>query len=104
MDYIINNLGGTLDSEANIPEKEELGKCQNRSSDATSTRVESYISDYFTTEDYLIDSLSLIGPTSTNIAVTPLMQFYGGGVYYEPEAEIVMGLNKLRVHDGWGEC
>ena len=25
------------------------------------------------------------GPTATNIAVTPLMQFYGGGIYYNPD-------------------
>ena len=48
-------------------------------------RVFDYVSDYFTTEDYLIDSLSQIGPTATNIAVTPKIQFYGGDVYYNRE-------------------
>ena len=42
--------------------------------------------EYFTTEDYLIDSLSLFGPTTTTLLVTtPLMQFYGGGVFYKRE-------------------
>ena len=41
--------------------------------------------DFFTTEDYLMDSLTLIGPTTINLLVTPLMQFYGGGVFYRPE-------------------
>ena len=41
--------------------------------------------DFFTTEDYLTDSLTLIGPTVTNLVITPLMQSYGGGVFYSPE-------------------
>ena len=49
-----------------------------------------FISDYFTTEEHLLDSLSLIGPTATNIAVTPMMQFYGGGVYDNSEAGMTM--------------
>ena len=44
-----------------------------------------YMFDFFTTEDYLTDSLTLIGPTVTNLVITPLMQSYGGGVFYSPE-------------------
>jgi len=82
MSYIVSSLDGILDSEANIPED---GGCQTANSvDKTSARVTDYIADYFTTEDYLIDSLSLYGPTVTNMAVTPKLQFYGGGLYYNP--------------------
>ena len=52
--------------------------------DKTRVRMTEYISDYFTDESYLSDALA-IGPVATNIAVTPAMQFYGGGVYYNPE-------------------
>ena len=53
--------------------------------DTTRARVTSYISDIFTTEMHLNLSVGLIGPTATNIAVTPMMAFYGGGVYYNEE-------------------
>ena len=65
---------------------EQPSTCQNPSSDRTEFKVTNFISDYFTTEEHLLDSLSLIGPTATNIAVTPMMQFYGGGVYDNSEA------------------
>ena len=59
----------------------------NRSLDngGTRERMVDYMFDFFTTEDYLMDSLTLIGPTTINLLVTPLMQFYGGGVFYHPE-------------------
>ena len=44
-----------------------------------------YISDIFTTENHLTDSVGMVGLTATTIAVTPMMMFYGGGVYYNPE-------------------
>ena len=53
--------------------------------DKTKARVTGYISDVFTTEDHLRDSVGMVGVTATNIAVTPLMVFYKGGVYYNPE-------------------
>ena len=82
MSYIVSALGGSVESEANIPVD---GGCKTESLDKTSSKVDDYIADYFTTEDYLIDSLSLYGPTVTNMAVTPKLQFYGGGLYYNPE-------------------
>ena len=87
LDYVISELGGRVDSETNNPESDVNGECliQPRDSDQPSARVVDYLSDYFTTEDYLLDSLSLYGPTATNIAVTPMLQFYGGGIYYNPD-------------------
>ena len=82
MSYIVSSLDGTVDSEANVTED---GGCQTQSLDKTSAKVTDYIGDYFTTEDYLIDSLSLYGPAVTNMAVTPKLQFYGGGLYYNPD-------------------
>ena len=57
--------------------------------DRTQARVTGYISDIFTTEEHLEISVGLIGPTATNIAVTPMMQFYGGGLYFQPEECVV---------------
>ena len=59
--------------------------CDSFVNDTTRARVTSYISDIFTTEMHLNLSVGLIGPTATNIAVTPMMAFYGGGVYYNEE-------------------
>ena len=82
---ILDQLNGSLVSEAARPEQDENGGCQRGLEAGTRERMVDFISDFFTTEDYLTDSLSLIGPTATNILVTPQMQFYGGGVYYSPE-------------------
>ena len=85
MDYIINNLDGRLDSESNNPESNEKSSCRDRETEDSKREVSNYFSDIFTTEDYLLDALSQFGPTATNIAVTPMLQFYGGGIYYNPE-------------------
>ena len=86
MSFIMGELGGKLTSEAVRPDMEEAGECD-RSLDngGTRERMVDYMFDFFTTEDYLMDSLTLIGPTTTNLLVTPMMQFYGGGVFYHPE-------------------
>ena len=55
------------------------------SRDLTRARVTDYVSDIFTTEDHLLDAVSMLGATVTNIAVTADLAFYGGGVYYNPE-------------------
>ena len=84
--FIMGELGGSLASEAGRPELPEAGTCdQSLDNGGTRERMVDYIYDFFTTEDYLVDSLSLIGPTTTNLLVTPLMQHYGGGVFYKPE-------------------
>ena len=44
-----------------------------------------YISDIFTTENHLTDSVGMVGLTATTIAVTPMMRFYKKGLYYNPE-------------------
>ena len=85
MDFIMRELNGTLANEADIPEREEAGACNRNLGGGTRERMVDYMYDFFTTEDYLVDSLSLIGPTTTNLLVTPLMQHYGGGVFYQPE-------------------
>ena len=85
-----SGLEGTLDSAEQLPEidPEEFEQqiCDDFVNDTTVARVTSYISDIFTTENHLNISVGLIGPTTTNIAVTPMIAFYGGGVYYN-EAE-----------------
>ena len=80
----MGELNGTLAPEAEIPEREEAGACNRNLGGGTRERMVEYMYDFFTTEDYLIDSLSLIGPTTTSILVTPLWQHYGGGVFYSP--------------------
>ena len=85
MSFIMGELNGTLAPETEIPEREEAGACNRNLGVGTRERMVEYTYDFFTTEDYLIDSLSLIGPTTTSILVTPLMVFYGGGVFYSPE-------------------
>jgi len=84
MSYIVGTLNGRVETEELLPEFEENFGCVNEIQEPTTARVVDYISDYFTTEDYLVDSLTF-GPTSTNIAVTPMLQLYGGGIYYNPE-------------------
>ena len=84
MMLIMTKLNGTLEAETINPESEEKKECRVEVEDRTGVRMTEYLSDYFTDETYLTDALAL-GPTATNIGVTPAMQFYGGGVYYNPE-------------------
>ena len=85
MDFIMGELNGTLAPEADIPESEVAGDCNRNVGGGTRERMVDFMYDYFTTEDYLIDSLSLFGPTTTTMLVTPLMQHFGGGLFYKPE-------------------
>ena len=82
--FLINGLGGQLDSAANNPEINETKTCS-QSGDLTRARVTDYMADIFTTEDHLTDAVSMLGATVTNIAVTEKLVFYGGGVYYNPD-------------------
>ena len=84
MMLIMTELNGTLEAEANNPESEEKGECRAEVQDRTRVRMTDYLSDYFTDETYLTDALA-IGPVATNIGVTPAMQFYKEGIYYNPE-------------------
>ena len=84
MMLIMTELNGTLEAETINPESEEKKECSVEVEDSTRVRMTEYLSDYFTDETYLTDALAL-GPTATNIGVTPAMQFYGGGLYYNPE-------------------
>ena len=84
MMLIMTELNGTLDAETINPESEEQRECRVEVEDRTRVRMTDFISEYFTDESYLTDALA-IGPVATNIAVTPAMQFYGAGVYYNPE-------------------
>ena len=82
--FLINGLGGQLDSAVNNPEMNETGTCR-QSRDLTRARVTDYVADIFTTEDHLMDAVTMVGATATNIAVTANLVFYGGGLYYNPE-------------------
>ena len=82
--FLINGLGGQLDSAVNNPEMNETGTCR-QSGDLTRARVTDYVADIFTTEDHLMDAVTMVGATATNIAVTANLVFYGGGLYYNPE-------------------
>ena len=84
LSFIVNGLSGQLESADNNPESEEPNTCA-QSQDFTRASVIDFMGDIFTTEDYLLDAVSQIGATATNIAVTPNMQHYGGGVYYNTE-------------------
>ena len=84
LSFLTNGLGGQLDSALNNPERNETGTCS-QARDLTRARVTDYVSDIFTTEDHLLDAVSMLGATATNIAVTADLAFYGGGVYYNPE-------------------
>ena len=90
MIFFFSGLQGTLDSADQLPEIDpaefEQQLCDDFVNDTTVARVTGYVSDIFTTENHLNVSVGLIGPTTTNIAVTPMIVFYGGGVYYN-EAE-----------------
>ena len=84
LSFIVNGLGGQLDLASNNPERNESNTCS-QSQEFTRASVTDYMGDIFTTEDYLLDSLSQIGATATNIAVTPNkpnMHHYGGGLFY----------------------
>jgi len=85
LDFVIKELNGNIEAETNNPESETNKGCNRFSRDFTSARVVDYVSDIFTDEDHLVDAVSQIGPTATNIAVTPKIQHYGGGVYYNPD-------------------
>ena len=84
MMLIMTELNGTLEAETINPESEEKKECRVEVEDRTRVRMTEYLSDYFTDETYLTDALA-IGPVATNIGVTPYMQFYGGGVYYNTD-------------------
>ena len=84
MNFIMEELGGSLASETGRPELDEAGSCD-LDNGGTRQRMVDYKYDFFTTEDYLIDALSLIGPTTINLLVTPAMQHYKGGVFYTQE-------------------
>ena len=84
MMLIMTELNGTLEAETINPESEEKKECRVEVEDRTRVRMTEYLSDYFTDETYLTDALAM-GPVATNIGVTPAMQFYSGGVYYNPE-------------------
>ena len=81
-------LNGTLESAELKPEGEVNLGCDTFVADTSQARLTEYISDIFTTEDHLLDSVGLLGPTATNIAITPQLQFYRSGVYFN-EAECV---------------
>ena len=66
-----------------IPESEVQLECDTFVEETSRARLTSYISDIFTTEDHLLDSVGLMGPTATNIAITDQFRFYGGGVFFE---------------------
>ena len=82
--FLINELDGQLDSAINNPEINETNTCS-QASDFVRARVTDYVGDIFTTEDHLMDAVSMLGATATNIAVTANLVFYGGGLYYNPE-------------------
>ena len=82
LDFVIKELNGNIDAAINNEESETNNGCNRFSRDFTSARVVDYVSDIFTDEEHLLDAVSQIGPTATNIAVTPNIQHYGGGVYY----------------------
>ena len=84
MMLIMTELNGTMEAEAINPESVEQKECRAEVEDGTRVRMTDYLSDYFTDESYLLDALA-IGPVATNIGVTPGMQFYKEGVYYNPE-------------------
>ena len=65
--FLINGLGGQLDSAVNNPERLEAGTCS-QTRDRTRARVTDYVADIFTTEDHLLDAVSMLGATATNIA------------------------------------
>ena len=99
MMLIMTELNGTMEAEAINPESVEQKECRAEVEDGTRVRMIDYLSDYFTDETYLLDALA-IGPVATNIAVTPSMRFYKGGVYYNPEecqGELVHLLFKLNI-------
>ena len=84
LNFLINELGGQLDSALNNPERNETETCS-ETRDRTRARVTDYVADIFTTEDHLMDAVTMVGATATNIAVTANLVFYGGGLYYNPE-------------------
>ena len=84
LSFMVNGLAGQLDSAINNPESNETNTCS-QTQDFTRASVTDYMSDIFTTEEHLLDAVSQIGATATNIAVTADMVFYGGGVYYNPQ-------------------
>ena len=67
LSFLINGLGGQLESALNNPERNETGTCS-QARDLTRAQVTDYVSDIFTTEDHLMDAVSMLGATATNIA------------------------------------
>ena len=82
--FLVNGLDGQLDSAINNPEMNGTETCS-QASDLTRARVTDYVADIFTTEDHLMDAVTMVGARATNIAVTANLVFYGGGLYYNPE-------------------
>ena len=83
LDFLMNDLDGTLDTAQNNPETNtSVIMCNKFSNLISRAKVVNFKSDFFTDEEFLLDAVSDIGPTSTNIAVTPHIHLWGGGVYY----------------------
>ena len=71
LNFLVNDLDGRLDSAFNIPEKGpevNLTETCSEPRDFTRARVTDYVADIFTTEDHLLDAVSMMGATATNIA------------------------------------
>ena len=106
MDFILKSLSGTVDAEQIVPEDNFCTdpdaplpddydpydydftlpcRCLEEAQEPPArARMTDFMFDYFTTEDYIVDALQT-GPVTTSMIVTPLMQSYGGGVYYNFE-------------------
>ena len=78
-------LNGSLESAQLKPESTEKSECDTFVADPPRARVTEYVSDFFTTEDHLMRSVGVEGPTATNIVITPQFQFYKGGIFYNEE-------------------
>ena len=80
-----SGLNGSLESAQLKPESKVNSGCDTFVADPPRARVTEYVSDFFTTEDHLMRSVGTIGPTATNIVITPEFQFYEGGIFYNEE-------------------
>ena len=84
MMLIMTELNGTLEAETINPESVEKKECRVEVEDRTGVRMTDFKFDYFTDETYLTDALAT-GPVATNIGLTPAMQHYAEGVYYNSD-------------------
>ena len=110
---LIKDLDGILDTEENNPEdkdgKDNGEECTIAIEDQ-GVKVHEFEYAFFSSEEELKIMVAMVGPTSSNMDVNPMFQFYGGGVWDDEdcpnyrEEEVPAGCEGTRGGEGAFTC